>query len=154
MKIVFVTVGKFKSPECEALAARYLKLASKFATIERIELQLARGASEERAQDAALERLLEKRGARAQLTVLDERGKSFTSRELATRVEKIKDGSHSEWIIAVGGAHGYGDELAARAQLRWSLSPLTLPHELAAAVAAEQVFRALAILNKHPYHND
>lgn len=132
----------------------YLKLAGKFATIELAELPQPRGLSEDRAQDEALERFLEKRGARTFLTLLDESGKSFASREFAAKVEKIKDGSHSEWIVAVGGAHGYSVELKKRAQLLWSLSPQTLPHELASAVAAEQIFRALSIMNKHPYHND
>jgi 23S rRNA (pseudouridine1915-N3)-methyltransferase len=148
VNIVFAHVGRFKSEECERLVENYLKLAGKFAHIEKVSL------SEREGQDRALSKWLEKRGSRTYLTILDERGKSFTSRELAARVEKIRDGSHSEWVIAVGGAHGYGSELQSRAQLLWSLSPLTFPHDLAAAVAAEQIFRSLAILNKHPYHND
>ena len=146
MKISVVTVGKFKSAELSALTASYLKLAGKFASIEQIELR--------EPQDDALARLLEKRGSRVFLTLLDERGKLFTSLDLAKRVDKIKDGSHSEWLIAVGGAHGYDAELKKRAQLLWSLSPLTMAHELATAVAAEQLFRALSILHNHPYHNE
>lgn len=146
VKISFLVVGKFKSSECEELVEHYLKLASKFAAIEVVEL--------DEDQDSALAKWIAKRGSRAFLTLLDERGKTFTSREFAARVEKIRDGSHSEWVIAVGGAHGYNDELKAKAQLLWSLSPLTYPHELASAVAAEQVFRALSILSRHPYHND
>ncbi|MBI3556478.1 MAG: 23S rRNA (pseudouridine(1915)-N(3))-methyltransferase RlmH [Deltaproteobacteria bacterium] len=156
MKICLATIGQFKSQEYERLAANYVKLAGKFAGVEAelLHLPVPKGVPEHETQNEALTRLLEKRGARAFLTLLDERGKSFTSREFAKRVEKIKDGSHSEWIIAVGGAHGYDDTLKTRAQLLWSLSPLTFPHELAAAVAAEQVFRALSILSNHPYHND
>lgn len=154
MKICLVTVGRFKSPELETLTSHYLKLAGKFASFETVELRLAKGVPEQAAQDEALLKLLDKRGARAHLTLLDERGKEFTSREFSQRLEKIKDGSFSEAIIAVGGAHGYGEELKARAQLLWSLSKLTMAHELATAVAAEQLFRALAIMNKHPYHND
>lgn len=154
MKICLLTVGRFKSSECENLTHHYAKLASKFAATEIIELSLARGLPEQQAQDQAMLRFLEKRGVRSFLTLLDERGKTFTSREFAARVEKIKDGSFTEWLIAVGGAHGYGEAVQAKAQLLWSLSPLTFAHEIATIVAAEQVFRALAILNKHPYHND
>lgn len=154
MKICLVTVGSFKSEEFGELVSHYLKLAGKFASIEHAELKLARGVPEDEAQNVALEKFLEKRGSRAYLTVLDERGTQFTSRELAARVEKIKDGSFSEWIIAVGGAHGYGDRLRSRAQLLLSLSKLTMAHELATTVLAEQLFRALSILNRHPYHND
>jgi 23S rRNA (pseudouridine1915-N3)-methyltransferase len=86
--------------------------------------------------------------------VLDERGKSFKSREFSDRIEKIKNGSYTEWIIAVGGAHGYGESVTSRAQLLWSLSTLTFAHELALVVATEQVYRGLTILAGHPYHND
>jgi len=154
VKISLLTIGGFKSAELERLVAHYLKLAGKFAQAEHVELAIARNLPEKQAQDQALLKWLERRGPRVFLAILDERGRSFTSREFATRLEKIIGGSHTDLAIAVGGAHGYGDELKARAQLLLSLSPLTMAHELAAAVAAEQVFRALAILNNHPYHND
>lgn len=157
MKITFLTIGKFKSTECEALARGYLKLAGRFAEVEAVELRLPKGRAGHEApgsNDEALDAWLAKRGSRVFLTILDEKGRQFASRDFAARVKKVRDGSHSEWIVAVGGAHGYGPALQARAQLLWSLSPLTLAHDLAAAVAAEQIFRALAILHKHPYHND
>lgn len=153
MRICFVTVGRFKSEFCEALVQKYLKLAQKFATLETVELTLAKNLPEQQAQDQALLKLLEKRGSRTFLTLLDEKGRTFTSQEFAARVEKIRDGSYTEWIIAAGGAHGYGTEVQSHASLLWSLSPLTMAHELAASVAAEQVFRGLSILAGHPYHN-
>lgn len=151
LKITFVTIGRFKSDECHTLVHHYLKLATKFAAVELVELPAARSSTE---QDQILLKWLEKRGARTHLTLLDERGKTFSSREFATRVEKIKDGSYSEWIVAVGGAHGYSEAVKSKAQLLWSLSPLTFAHELALVVSAEQVFRALTILANHPYHNE
>lgn len=157
LKITLVTIGRFKSVECLRLTEHYLKLAGKFAAVELVELPLPKSTPQTGAdaQDQALLKWLEKRGSRVQLTLLDERGKTFTSREFAARVvEKIKDGSFTEWVVAVGGAHGYGDSVKARAQLLWSLSPLTFAHELALTVAAEQLFRALSILNNHPYHNE
>lgn len=153
MKVAVVTVGKFKSDELQTLVGYYFKLSSKFAQFEHVELSFPKGSTEQSSQDQALLKLLEKRGSRAFLTLLDERGKLFSSREFASRIEKIKDGSYSEWIIAVGGAHGYGEALKSRAQLLWSLSPLTMAHELATAVAAEQLFRGFSILHGHPYHN-
>ncbi|MEW6056894.1 MAG: 23S rRNA (pseudouridine(1915)-N(3))-methyltransferase RlmH [Bdellovibrionota bacterium] len=154
MKIAFVTIGRHKFKECETLVQHYLKLAGKFASIETVELQPSRSANEESAQNIALSKWFEKRGTRAHLTLLDEKGSSFTSRELSARIEKIRSGSHSEWIIVTAGARGFDESLKKRANLLWSLSPLTFAHEIAAVVAAEQIFRALSILNKHPYHNE
>lgn len=156
MKITFVAIERFKSRECASLLAHYLKLLERFGEVELVELTLPRGAAGNAvaAQDQALLKWLEKRGSRPQLTILDERGSTFKSRDFATRVEKIRDGSHTEWIIAVGGAHGYGDTVRSKASLLWSLSPQTMAHELALVVAAEQVYRAFSILNGHPYHKE
>jgi 23S rRNA (pseudouridine1915-N3)-methyltransferase len=154
LKIILATIGGFKSRELESLLADYLKLAGKFAAAEHVEIPVPRGTTEERAQDAVVLNWLEKRGSRVFLTLLDEKGKLFTSRELARQVEKIRDGSHTEWIVACAGARGFGPGVKEKSRLTWSLSPLTFPHELAATVAAEQIFRALSILAGHPYHND
>lgn len=149
MRITLVTLGKFKSAECEALFARYLKLAGQFADVRHAALST----SAKKDGDAALAAFLSKAGPRAFVTLLDERGKRFTSRRFAAEVGRIRDASY-EWVVAVGGDRGYGEEPRKRAKLLWSLSELTLAHELAAAVAAEQIFRALSILENHPYHRD
>jgi 23S rRNA (pseudouridine1915-N3)-methyltransferase len=54
----------------------------------------------------------------------------------------------------VGGADGCAPEVLARAQERWSLSELTLPHALVRVVFAEQVYRAVTLLDGHPYHRE
>ena len=59
------------------------------------------------AQNQALLKWLERQGTRIFLTLLDERGKSFESVAFSKKAQAIQDGSHSEWVIAVGGAHGY-----------------------------------------------
>jgi 23S rRNA (pseudouridine1915-N3)-methyltransferase len=52
----------------------------------------------------------------------------------------------------VGGPDGLAPACVARADQRWSLSPLTLPHPLVRVVLAEQIYRAWSLLNNHPYH--
>ena len=101
-----------------------------------------------------LNKWLSKRSSRYFLCLLDEKGKSFSSREFSSKFEKIKSSSHTEVIFSVSGPHGFSEELKAKAQLLWSLSPMTFAHELACVVAAEQIYRALTILAGHPYHND
>jgi 23S rRNA (pseudouridine1915-N3)-methyltransferase len=54
--------------------------------------------------------------------------------------------------LAIGGSHGLAPDLVAGAADRWSLGPLTLPHELARVVVAEQLYRASTILRGEPYH--
>ncbi len=55
-------------------------------------------------------------------------------------------------VMTIGGPDGLAPQVLERADQRWSLSPLTLPHELARLVVAEQVYRALTIVRNVPYH--
>ncbi len=85
--------------------------------------------------------------------VLDERGTLKTSKEYAQWIEKKKDQGQSISII-IGGAYGLNDAIRKKADLVFSLSTLTFPHELAALINAEQLFRALSILAGTGYHHE
>ena len=84
---------------------------------------------------------------------LDERGKSRSSVELARWLgERMQAGQ--DLALLIGGADGYAPEVLARANERWSLSALTLPHALVRVVLAEQLYRAMTLLDGHPYHRE
>ena len=85
--------------------------------------------------------------------VLDERGKPFGTRELATRIEGWQmDGRDVAFIV--GGADGLSPAVKRDADVMWSLSALTLPHGLVRVVLSEQLYRAWTILKNHPYHRE
>jgi 23S rRNA (pseudouridine1915-N3)-methyltransferase len=86
--------------------------------------------------------------------ILDERGKGFTSRALAEEIRKIEGNPRKTCALVVGGADGLPERVRESAHLLWSLSPLTLQHELALVVALEQIYRAHTILTGIPYHRD
>lgn len=85
---------------------------------------------------------------------LDERGACVSSTALAQRLERFFLAGRSDLLFLVGGANGHDDSLRDEADWVWSLSPLTLPHELARVVLFEQVYRAFTILRNEPYHKD
>jgi 23S rRNA (pseudouridine1915-N3)-methyltransferase len=80
--------------------------------------------------------------------------KSLTSEALAAKLEKIRDGGVRRFAIAIGGPDGFTSQAlqTLRPEFQWSFGPMTLPHELAAVVAAEQIYRAWTILHHLPYH--
>ena len=83
--------------------------------------------------------------------VLDEKGKEFSSKELAARlVDWQSDGRDLTFVI--GGPDGVSDDCIQRANHLWSLSRLTLPHGLARVLFAEQLYRAWCLTTGHPYH--
>ena len=82
---------------------------------------------------------------------LDGRGKPWTSEQLAQRLAYWR-GLGRDLALLIGGPEGHAPEVIARADEQWSLGPLTLPHMLVRLVAAEQLYRAAALLANHPYH--
>jgi 23S rRNA (pseudouridine1915-N3)-methyltransferase len=87
------------------------------------------------------------------LVALDERGKARSSVELSQWLsERMRAGVDLGFLI--GGADGLAPEVLARANERWSLSALTLPHALVRVVFAEQLYRAVTLLDGHPYHRE
>src|SRR5262249_55180661 len=83
--------------------------------------------------------------------LLDAAGKQVTSQQFARWLGDLRDRGTRELIFLCGDAEGFPNELRARARHKISLSMLTIPHELARVVLAEQIYRALAILAGHPY---
>lgn len=98
---------------------------------------------------AAAER--QKREA-AVLWLADGDGASLSSEAFADRIRQVRDSGRRALLVAVGPADGWSAEARAQADLRFSLGPMTLPHELATLVLAEQIYRASTILQGHPYH--
>lgn len=99
------------------------------------------------------ERMLAAADRAGTLIALDVRGTALTTSQLSGRLaDWMQDGRTVD--LLVGGPDGLAPDCIERADMRWSLSPLTLPHGLVRIVVAEQLYRALSILRGHPYHRE
>jgi len=109
------------------------------------------GRTAERARQEEGERILKVLADNEALIALDERGKSPDTLKLADWLgDWLMDGR--DISLAIGGADGLSADVLARAERRWSLSPLTLPHGLVRVLVAEQLYRAWSVRAGHPYH--
>ena len=86
--------------------------------------------------------------------VLDERGKSLSSNELARRLETWRDAGKREARFLIGAHDGHDDAERGAADLLLSFGTATWPHLLVRSMLAEQLFRATSILANHPYHRE
>lgn len=85
------------------------------------------------------------------VVALDERGKPWSSTDLAREVERWQNHEPSVALV-IGGPEGLAEEVRRRANQTWSLSAMTFPHGLARVIVVEQLYRAWTILQGHPYH--
>lgn len=89
----------------------------------------------------------------AYVILLDSRGQQYTSEEFAAQLGRVRDDGTQRLVLAIGPADGWSAAALKRANLVFSLGRITLPHQLARVVLAEQIYRALTILAGHPYHS-
>ncbi len=99
------------------------------------------------------ERVLAALSARDTVVALDERGAQISTRQLAERLVRWREAA-ADAVFVIGGADGLDAAVKARAAEQLALSRLTLPHGLARVLLAEQCYRALSLLQGHPYHRE
>lgn len=154
MRIRILVVGKSEAGEYARGIERYLERTSRFVKTEEVVLREERpGAKPEVPKILAAEgkRILEALAPRDLLVLCDANGKERTSEEFARDLRGWLDRSPSAVAFAVGGAFGLDPSLRAKAHAILPLSRMTLPHQLARLVLAEQVYRAVAALHGVAY---
>jgi 23S rRNA (pseudouridine1915-N3)-methyltransferase len=151
MLVQLLAVGKLR-PAYRAMCDEYLGRLRRYGPMVEREVRAAERAASpalRRREEAA--RLVGAVPERALIVALDRGGSAWTSEELARRLARWREGG-VPLALMIGGAFGLDPELLGGAAVRWSLGPLTLPHELARVVVVEQMYRAWTILRGEPYH--
>lgn len=154
MKIQVVAVGRPGSllrdaiSEYEERAARYWPM-----DVAEVREEKGRGGrSHDDVRAAESERLLARAGDGMERVVLTREGDRWSSERLARYLQELAVRGHAGAAFLIGGALGIDDATKRQAQRRLSLSGMTMPHELARLVLAEQLYRAGTIARGEPYH--
>lgn len=143
MRIRLIAAGTRLPRWIDEGVAEYGRRFSRGLKFELIEIPLAREA----------ERMRAAIGDGDHVVALEVSGRAMTTPQLAEWLAaRMAGGKHL--ALLVGGPDGLDPELSARADFRWSLSPLTWPHGLVRVMVAEQLYRAHSLLQGHPYHRD
>ena len=140
MRLQLLMIGKTRRTEMCAIIDDYVKRIRRSCPIEILEVRDA---------EAALKKLEAERSATPIL--LDADGKPFDSNALAKWLGELRDRRTRQVIFICGNADGFPESLRVRVTQKLSLSAMTLSHELARVVLAEQLYRAFAILSGSPY---
>ena len=140
MRLQLLMIGKTRRPEMSAIIDDYVNRIRRSCPMEILEVRDA---------DAALKKLDADRTATPIL--LDAGGRTMDSNALAKWLGDLRDRGTRQVIFVCGNAGGFPEALRERVAQKLSLSAMTLSHELARVVLAEQLYRAFAILSGSPY---
>lgn len=162
MKLIVHAVGRMKSGPEKELGDRYYERFARTGPAVGLEfggiteIPEGRGQTVEERQREEGDKLLARVQAQGQastaLLLLDERGKSFSSEELASRIGAMRDNGRKALVVAIGGPDGHSEALRNQADLIVSFGALTWPHQLVRVMLGEQLYRTATILAGHPYH--
>lgn len=156
MKLQFWSIGKSHEAYIRPGVEEFSKRISRYYPVEWVLIPLPKNAgmmSEMDLRKKEAEMILEWLSPDDYLVVLDERGKTLTSTQLASFIQQRSQESHKKLIFLIGGAFGIDKPVLQRANFTWSLSALTFPHQLVRLILAEQVYRACTILRNEKYHH-
>jgi len=153
-KTTLIACGSKMPSWVNSAIADFSKRLQEYTSFNLIEIPLAK-----RGKSNDLARILEKEAASiaaaipsgARIIALESTGLVFSSEKLALKLTQLQQITNHLCFL-IGGPEGLAPEITARAQERWSLSELTLPHPLVRIVFLEAVYRAWSIIHNHPYH--
>ncbi len=144
MRVRIIAVGKAKDRSLRGLLDDYYARIGRYAKLEEIEIKDGDAAE-------VAEKLSRHIPNRSRVVALEVDGRVFGSQELAKWLGRAENDSIQTVVFVIGGAYGLPEEISRSADLRLSLSAMTLPHRLARLVLAEQIYRGFSILRGEPY---
>jgi 23S rRNA (pseudouridine1915-N3)-methyltransferase len=145
MKIRIITILQSEEAASGLLFNEYIKRLKHYSRIEVVSLKSSTQKEETQA-------VMKKVSADEDLILLDETGKEFSSKEFSTWLQKKLNASKNICFV-IGSAYGFDDSLKKKSTMMISLSKMTLPHQLAKVIFAEQLYRAFTILKNEKYHH-
>lgn len=157
MRINLVCIGKTDDKEIKNLIAYYLPRLPKHWNFELVEIPDVKNAKNFTPELVKREeaKLFNAHIDNTDLVILlDEKGKQFTSREFAGKIDHWLNSSTKKIHFLIGGAYGFSQEIYDRANEKMSLSKMTFTHQMIRLFFVEQIYRADQILQGKPYHND
>lgn len=157
MKITLLTLGKTDKDWVRQGMDIYvsrLKHYIPFSVVEIPELKNVSALTKDQIKTREGELILKNIRPTDDLVLLDERGKEYTSVELAKVIQDKISYVGKDIVYVIGGAYGFSDAVYQRADSKMSLSRMTFSHQMVRAIFVEQIYRAFTIMRGEPYHHE
>lgn len=150
MRLRIIWTGKTRDARLRSLIEDYAERLSHFVRYEVTELREL-GRADKPGIDKETKRISDRLRPGSVTVLLDSEGAEWTSQQLAAQVQSWEVSGVKEVAFVIGGPNGFASDFKTRADKRWSLSRLTLTHEMARVLLFEQLYRAYTIIHGLPY---
>jgi 23S rRNA (pseudouridine1915-N3)-methyltransferase len=155
MKVTLIAIGDHEDKYLSEGFNLYAKRLQHYISFDTLLIPSLKkkGQSKEATMEAEAKEVLKKIGPSDLLILLDEKGKEYSSTELAAQMQKYLNMPGKKMFFLIGGAFGFAPEIYQRANQKISMSKLTFNHQMARLFFLEQLYRAMTILKGEPYHH-
>ena len=157
MKLRILSIGHKMPNWVQQGFEEYLKRIQPMISVEMVELPPAKRsktpspAEIDKYKAIEATTILNAKHPKERLWLLEVKGKMLSTEHLSDKLSMaMQDGA--DIALVIGGADGVSPEILQVADFKWSLSDLTLPHPLVRIIVIEQLYRAMSLINHHPYH--
>ncbi len=157
MRIKIIAIGKTTDANLDAMINDYLMRIRHYAKLDWEiipNLKQSKNLSQDQIKLKEGELILSKLHKSDRVILLDEKGKSYGSKQFAGKLQKLMNTGIKQSVFVIGGAYGFSTAVYSRADEQLSLSPMTFSHQMVRLVFTEQLYRAMTILRNEPYHHD
>ena len=157
MKITLLAVGKTDDSRIEQLTKMYVDRLGHYINFDLEilpDLKKTKNLSEDQQKNEEGKLILNKLEKSDFVTVLDEKGKKYTSIQFAELINKRSVSGLKRLVFIIGGPYGFSPDVYSRANSKLSLSDMTFSHQMVRLFAVEQIYRAFTILRNEPYHHE
>lgn len=156
MNFELIVIGKTDSVEVARLVEEYKERVGHYVRFNIItipDVRNTRSLSEAQQKKVEGDAILGKLQPSDYVVLMDERGREYTSEEWAAWMQKRMAAGNKRLVFVIGGPYGFSQEVYDRADGLVALSKMTFSHQIVRAIFAEQLYRALTIINNEPYHH-
>ena len=157
MNVNVVCIGSLKESYLKEAEKEYLKRLKKYGKFNVFEIKESK--LPKLASNKDIDNVLEDEASKilpyldnAFVIALAIEGKMFSSESITEKLSSLQIYGDSKVVVVIGGSHGLSTSVKQKANLLWSFSELTFPHQLMRVVLLEQLYRSMKILNNEPYH--
>lgn len=157
MKIQLMVIGKTTASYLSVGIDDYVRRIGRYVPFDLKvlpDVKVSRGMTADRQKELEGASMLAAMQPGDYVVLLDERGKEFTSRELAVFIDRKMSSLPKNLLFVIGGPYGFSRAVYERANEKLSLSRMTFSHEMVRLFMTEQIYRAMTILRGEPYHHD